>query len=151
MFTGILVGLGGGIIGANFLTGANDFMGGFLLVMFHALVVEPLSFALNGRTAGKALLNISVVNGDLSPLDFSQALRRSTNVWARGLGLGIPLVSLFTSIHQYQVLTRTGAATYDRDGGYRVTHGEISGGRVVLLIGFVVVFIALIAIGSAVK
>jgi uncharacterized RDD family membrane protein YckC len=149
MFTGILVGLGSGIIGAKLFSGRNDIVSGMILLMVHALVVEPVSFALSGRTAGKTLFNISVVNEDLSPLNFVQALQRSVNVWARGLGLGIPLVSLITTIHQYQELTKKGAATYDRDGGYRITHGEITGGRAVLLTGFVVVFIALIAIGAA--
>jgi uncharacterized RDD family membrane protein YckC len=122
-----------------------------ILLMVHALVVEPISFALGGRTAGKTLFNISVVNDDQSPLNFFQALNRSANVWARGLGFGIPIISLITTIRQYQELTKNGAATYDRDGGYRVTHGEITGGRLVIIVGFVVVLVALIAIGAAAK
>ena len=151
MVTGVIVGVVSGFLGLKVFASQNEFVSGMILMMVHALVVEPFSIAFNQRTAGKALFNISVVNDDLSPLNLSQALRRSVSVWAFGLGLGIPLVSLFTTIHQYNALTKKGAATYDRDGGFRVTHGPITAGRTVLLVAAVVVFIALVALGAAAK
>jgi uncharacterized RDD family membrane protein YckC len=150
-FTGILVGFASGFMGLKVFSGRSELVSGMILMVVHALIVEPFTIAFNGRTAGKALFNISVVNDDLSPLSLSQAFSRSLNVWARALAFGIPLISLFTTIHQYNELTKKGAASYDRDGGYRVTHGAITAGRVVLLIVAVVVFIALFAIGVAAK
>ena len=47
-----------------------------------------------GATAGKALLRVKVTNPDGRNLSYPQALSRSFNVWLRGLGIGIPLVSL---------------------------------------------------------
>ena len=151
MVTGVIVGVASGIIGVKLFSSQNEFVSGMILMMVHALVVEPFSIAFNQRTAGKALFNISVSNDDLSPLNLSQAFRRSVSVWAFGLGLGIPLISLFTTIHQYNALTKKGAATYDRDGGFRVTHGPFTAGRVVLVAAGVVVFIALFAMGAAAK
>ena len=151
MVTGVIVGVVSGFLGLKLFSSQNEFVSGMILMMVHALVVEPFSIAFNQRTAGKALFNISLSNDDLSPLNLSQALRRSVSVWAFGLGLGIPLVSLFTTIHQYNALTKKGAATYDRDGGFRVTHGPITAGRVVLLVVAVVAFIALFALGVAAK
>jgi hypothetical protein len=151
MVTGVIVGVASGILGLKLFSTQNEFVSGMILMMVHALVVEPFSIAFNERTAGKALFNISLSNDDLSPLNLSQAFRRSLSVWAFGLGLGIPLVSLFTTIHQYNALTKKGAATYDRDGGFRVTHGPITAGRVVLLVVAVVAFIVLFALGAAAK
>jgi uncharacterized RDD family membrane protein YckC len=151
MVTGVIVGGVSGFVGLKVFSSQNEFVSGMILMMVHALIVEPFSIAFNQRTAGKALFNISVVNDDLSPLNLSQALRRSVSVWARGLGLGIPLISLFTTIHQYNALTKKGAATYDSDGGFRVTHGPITAGRVVLLVVAFVVFIALFVIGAAAR
>ena len=149
--TGVIVGGVSGFVGLKVFSSQNEFVSGMILMMVHALIVEPFSIAFNQRTVGKALFNISVVNDDLSPLNLSQALRRSVSVWARGLGLGIPLISLFTTIHQYNALTKKGAATYDSDGGFRVTHGPITAGRVVLLVVAFVVFIALFVIGAAAR
>jgi len=151
MVTGVIVGGVSGFVGLKVFSSQNEFVSGMILMMVHALIVEPFSIAFNQRTVGKALFNISVVNDDLSPLNLSQALRRSVSVWARGLGLGIPLISLFTTIHQYNALTKKGAATYDSDGGFRVTHGPITAGRVVLLVVAFVVFIALFVIGAAAR
>jgi uncharacterized RDD family membrane protein YckC len=151
MVTGMIVGGVSGFVGLKVFSSQNEFVSGIILMMVHALIVEPFSIAFNQRTVGKALFNISVANDDLSPLNLSQALRRSVSVWARGLGLGIPLISLFTTIHQYNALTKKGAATYDSDGGYRVTHGPITAGRVVLLVVAFAVFIALFVIGAAAR
>ena len=151
MVTGMIVGGVSGFVGLKLFSSQNEIVSGIILMMVHALIVEPFSIAFNQRTVGKALFNISVANDDLSPLNLSQALRRSVSVWARGLGLGIPLISLFTTIHQYNALTKKGAATYDSDGGFRVTHGPITAGRVVLLVVAFVVFIALFVIGAAAR
>lgn len=140
-----------GVFAGTSLLSKNEFVLGFWLSLAQALLIEPLSFALGGGTLGKAILGISVVNEDLSSLDLLQALRRSTNVWLRGMGLALPIVTLFTSIHQYQELTRNGAATYDRDGHYRVRHRELSGGRLALILVFAGIFVLLLILGVTSK
>jgi hypothetical protein len=52
-------------------------------------------------------------NGE--PLGFGTALHREGMVWLRGLGLGIPIVTLFTNWSAYKTLTETGSTSWDKD------------------------------------
>ncbi|HJM50598.1 MAG TPA: RDD family protein [Alphaproteobacteria bacterium] len=56
--------------------------------------VVGLLLAAWGTTPGKWLLNMAVERQDGTAIDFGSALRRSFAVWLRGLGGGLPVVSL---------------------------------------------------------
>ena len=100
-----------------------------------------------GTTAGKALLGIKVtVNGEAP--SFEQALHRAWNVYLRGMGLGLPLVSVLTMAHQHGKLKKEGAATYDRDSVVSVTHSAVKPARVAGLVLLWLVLLALIVYGS---
>lgn len=111
-------------------------------------VVEPLCFAACGTTPMKALLKVRVRNKDGSKLSYFRALRRTVNVWIRGEGLGIPVVSLITHITSYSRLNNHGATSWDVDGGYTVSHQEIEWWRWLILILVIVGFGALVAVGQ---
>jgi len=80
-----------------------------------------------GTTPGKALLNIRLVppslEGDRAP--YATALTRSLRVWWRGLGAGIPLVTLVTLLVAHRKLRRNGASSWDIDGGWRTVHRPV--------------------------
>ena len=98
-----------------------------------------------GTTPGKFLLNIHFSLKDDKKIKFTQALSRSFKVWWRGLGIGIPIITLGTLITCYKNLKKMGETHWDRNGGFVVEHGEISLVRVIL-----VVFLFIITIGLSV-
>ena len=76
-------------------------------------------------TFGKWCLGISIIDTNGSPLGFEKAFKRSLLVLWRGLGLGIPFIGLFTHIHQYGVLTKKGATSWDEELGCKVRHSNL--------------------------
>ncbi len=73
-----------------------------------------------GTTPGKWVMGLRVEKAGGQNLDFPAAWKRSLLVWLRGLGMGIPVVSLFTMFKAYSVLDRDGRTTWDTDSGARV-------------------------------
>ena len=63
------------------------------------LPIEALFICRMGATPGKWLFGIRVEAADGRLLRFGQAAERALRVWFQGLGLGIPLASLITSIY----------------------------------------------------
>jgi uncharacterized RDD family membrane protein YckC len=96
-----------------------------LLCLPLALLLDALIYRLAGNTPGKAMLGLKVTLQDGSPLGFMQYLARNFGVWARGLGFGVPVITLVTMGLQSARLTRGEPAGYDVAGGYRVTAAPI--------------------------
>lgn len=78
-----------------------------------ALVLDAFMAALAGNTPGKALLGLRVVNVDERAPDFIELLGRNLGLWRAGLGLGLPVVSLFTMARQAMRLRKGLSASYD--------------------------------------
>src|SRR5688500_15128790 len=98
---GFVFGVGVVVIGylapSSILRTSSDF--GLLWgvpVTFAWVFVEALSLHLLGTTPGKGLLKIRIDKADSSPLTYGDALSRSLKVWFRGMGMGRPIVPLFT-------------------------------------------------------
>lgn len=113
-----------------------------LSLLFAYIFFEPILLSSWGTTFGKALLNIRLRTAAGKKLSYGEALERNFSIWVRGLGLGIPLVSLFTLVNAYQKLTSNQITSWDKDGGYTVQHRPIGTARVIILV-FVLVLIAL--------
>lgn len=88
-----------------------------LLAMLPIAVL--LAFA---QTPGKWLLGIRVRNADGTRLSFLKALQREAWVLVRGLGLGLPVVTLFTLVMSHGDLKNEGTTCWDRRFGCRVEH-----------------------------
>jgi hypothetical protein len=114
-------------------------------------LIEPALFAAFGTTPMKALLKVRVRNADGSKLSYSRALRRTINVWIRGEGMGIPVISLVTQITSYSRLNNNRRMSWDADGGFSVTHQEIEWWRWLLLIAAFAGFVSLMAIGTTLQ
>ncbi len=112
----------------------NILFGIIVLVVF--VFIEPLFLSTWGATPGKALLNVRLRKSDGRKPNYKEALLRSFNVWLRGEGLGIPIVILATRIYAYTQLKGEGITTWDRDGGFSVSHQIISAWRIILIIAF---------------
>lgn len=68
-----------------------------------------------GTTLGKWIFGVSVQREGGDSLGFPLALKRELLVWAKGFGLGIPLISFITVIVGYQTLKREGKSSWDSE------------------------------------
>ena len=118
-----------------------------MFAVFVWAFVEPVFLASFGTTLGKWLMkiNLSVKDGSVT---YSRALTRSLKVWWRGLGIGFPLVALFTMAIGAGRLRKNGVASWDREGGFIVSHERVGwlGGFGMAFIMFV--FLVLQTVGS---
>ncbi|MFZ2187797.1 MAG: RDD family protein [Candidatus Moraniibacteriota bacterium] len=119
-----------------------------LLILFVWIFAEAALLNTWGTTPGKWLLRVNLKSPEGSKLEFSKALNRSFAVWFRGLGLGIPIVSLFTLSSAYSYLNKEGATTWDKDGHFTVTHEKIGFIRATVAIIIVIIFLLLIISGE---
>lgn len=144
---GFLSGIIIGAVSDSFMD-INDVLFG-VLITFGYVFVEPVMLAAWGTTPGKALFKVYLNRAEDSSITYQSALRRSFNVWLRGLGMGIPVVALVTQINAYKKLTSEGITSWDRDCGYSVTHGRIGPVRIAAAVLLMIVFAMLMAAGTA--
>lgn len=128
----------------------NDYLVG-MVVLLMWVFVEPLCLVVFGTTPGKSLLRIRLVYNSAGPLTYSAAMARSLKVWWRGMGAGVPLVSLFTLITAYQRLKRNQRTSWDAEGGFMVQHGKIGWPRVLLAVALLFLYFFLIGVLEAMQ
>lgn len=116
-------------------------------------IFEGFSLNVFGSSLGKKLYGIRLHGPDVGSLPLSLSFKRSFAVWARGLGVGIPIATLFTLIFAYQTLKKDGQTSWDRDFQCTVSHQELSGFRwfsiVAIWIALIFVYGALVALGNS--
>jgi RDD family/GYF domain 2 len=111
-------------------------------------------FCLNvfGTSLGKRLYGIKLTRADKDGFILSVAFKRSFAVWVRGLGIGIPIVAIITSIVAYRTLKREKQTSWDRDFQCITTHSELSALRWISIVAvwllIPVVYVFLIALAS---
>lgn len=115
--------------------------GGLLLGKYEAIVpleffawipLEGLLLWIWGTTPGKFFLKIKLRQGRRLKLDFATALRRSFNVWFRGLGMMIPFVNCICLGLAYYRLKTLHWTSWDRDDHIAVSYAPIGQWRIVL-------------------
>lgn len=130
------------------LHGHYPFMKYEYLIPFEFLAWIPfeaiLLFTL-GTTPGKWLLRTKLKQGRKEKLDFQTAMKRSFNVWFRGIGMGIPILNLFCLLNAYQKLKIRQVTSWDREEQITVTHYPISTFRLyfavfVAILGFLLYY-----------
>ncbi len=122
-----------------------------IIVLPFLLLLEAIIFELFGTTFGKWIFSLSV--RDLNGKDASSKsyFKRLVRLWASGLGLGIPVIYLFTYIGQYRRISSGKQASYDESLGLRVDKERIHPLRwlalipVALLVGFLAIVSAMSA------
>ena len=98
--------------------------GAILDIILTALIGTIVSGALIGTTGfsiGKLIFGVKVSRMDGSKLGLGAGLARDFHVLARGLGLGIPVISLVTMVVAYNYLTTHESTAWDK-GRYVVRH-----------------------------
>jgi uncharacterized RDD family membrane protein YckC len=109
---------------------------------------EATAFALFGTTIGKWFLKIEVRTATGDQLTFGRALGRVFSIWIYGMGLGIPVVNLFTMAASHGHLNRNGRTRWDREGRFQVAHGSLGIGRRIVLTLLVVLYLGLSIAGT---
>ncbi len=119
-----------------------------MLILFFWIFVEAALLASWGTTPGKWLLKRIVRTSNNQKLTFSGALSRSFSVWLTGLGAGFPIVTFITLVVAHTKLTKDRITTWDRKGGFVVSHNKIGVLRVIITVLFFVGFFVLSAWSS---
>ncbi|MDD2715174.1 MAG: RDD family protein [Candidatus Wallbacteria bacterium] len=121
-----------------------------LILLFFYIFIEPCMLSSIGTTPGKALFNIRLRKIDGTKLNLLEAFMRAFRVWIRGLGFGFPLITLFTINHAYNKLTKEGITSWDKEGGFHVSHKLVGAGRVLMAIIIFYSYIILVDIGRSI-
>lgn len=111
--------------GADRVIALSEGIGGLLLsnVLVFVLAMLPIACLLAfAQTPGKWLFGIRVRNLDGSRLGLAKALKREAWVLVRGIGLAIPVVTLFTHIASFSSLKDDGITAWDQALGCDVQH-----------------------------
>lgn len=147
-----LASLAGGVAAGIVFPSALSWEGSALLfglsIVFAWVFVEALLLSTVGFTPGKWLFRTRVVTNSGAKPDYFLALSRSLRVWWRGLAGGLPVVSLVTIIVAHGHLTKNGLTTWDRDGGFIVTHERIGPTRIVLALAFLWIIATIRVVGG---
>ena len=111
-----------------------------------ALALLPIMLLLAfGQTPGKWLFGIRVRDHDGKRIGWRKALHREILVWVKGMGLGIPVVTMLTMFASHSTLTDDGRTSWDKRLQCHVTHAPatvfwwikaIIGGAIVLAATF---------------
>ena len=101
------------------------------VILFVAIWVplEAVLLATLGTTPARWIFGITVRGIDGGKLSLEQSLKRSALFAIQGLGLGIPIIAIFTQYFGYRRLTHTGTTLWDTAAESVVTHVEWGFGR----------------------
>ncbi len=85
-----------------------------------------------GSTPGKKFLGIQLWRGRQKKFPFRIALKRSFQVWLRGLGMMIPVINVFCLGFSYYRLVVTKTTSWDREEAIQVRYTSVPSWRIVL-------------------
>lgn len=115
----------------------SDLFGHVIPFEFFAWIpLEALFLKFLGRTPGKFFLRIRIRQGRRHYFDFITALRRSFNVWFRGLGMGIAFINIICMLLAANRLKMLGSTSWDREDNITVSHYPISQTRIIIAVLF---------------
>lgn len=135
-----------GVMFPQWIAETNESVLGLILLAC-AIPIQAMILAVFGNTIGKALLGIKVTHKG-EKLTFGQAFTREATVYVKGLGLGIPIVALFTQINAYNHLKNEGASSWDKSEGHLVTHRNPSTAGVIGTITILTIMILISIYGT---
>ena len=124
-------------------TGGNEYLLGIVLLPL-AMMVDSVCMAAFGQTPGKAIAGIRVVQIGGDRLSFAEAFARDIQVYVKGLGLGIPIVALFTLVASHSKVKSGQETSWDESVGTRVIVDGASVARTSLIAILYVLFLTAI-------
>lgn len=114
-------------------------------------IVSGIVLGAFGTTLGKSIFGIRIRTFRGEKLSISDALSRDLNVYIKGMGLGIPIVSLITMLTAYWRLRERQQMSWDK-GLYSVYYRKNSGKQIALTtLGIFLYLVILIVIKALSK
>lgn len=114
--------------------------------------IEAIFLSVFGNTPGRWLYGIYVRSSNGEKLSFGKAIERTSLVAVQGLGVGIPIIALFTQLFAHSRLKKTGTTLWDTSVGSIVWHMKWDPFRAVLCViatvGVFFLIVVLNVIGS---
>ncbi len=86
--------------------------------------ISGIFIGFSGSSLGKWIFGVQVLGQNMKPIGVAQGIQRDIEIWFKGLGCGIPLISLFTLVSAYNRLKEKGITSWDEGSGYLVVHRE---------------------------
>jgi len=115
----------------------SGFLGCIYAILGGALVI-----GITSGSFGKWLMGVRVVDASHRPIGVARALSRELLVWVKGLGLGIPFVTLVTLVMAYRRLDGDAITSWDDKLGLVVLHRPRGAVQTVLGIVGIVLYVA---------
>jgi uncharacterized RDD family membrane protein YckC len=106
-----------------------------------AIIPNAIVLGLSGRSLGKLIFGLKVVDRDGHPPSFVKAFRREFQVTLLGLAVALPVISLLAGISSYNHLKRHGSAPWDFDADLTMLYRKPSVGHYALLVFGALVFV----------
>ena len=129
----------------KFQAALDNKFGATIVTSLAAMSLNALLIGLTGGSLGKWLFGVRVLRIDGSTIGFKAALKREVLVWVRGMGVGFPIVSLFTLVTAFNTLRKAGRSSWDSEMALKVVHRPNGAGQVIgIIVGFAT-FIGLLA------
>jgi len=118
-----------------------------MITLFTYTFIEAAMLSSWGTTPGKYFFKIRLRNKENRKLSYNEAVYRSWKVVFNGLGLGLPIISLFTLIHAFSALKTNKITSWDKDGEFNVSHQTIGLPRIIIVI-LIITFIIFIIVSE---
>lgn len=114
-----------------------------------ATVPGAVLIGATGRTIGKLIFGIKVLDAQHRPPGLLRGFVRELQVLLRGLGLGVPLISLITIIGGYNRLMADGRSAWDEEDKLTVWYRKPSGVHALLMVGGILLWVAILVLVAA--
>ena len=124
------------LVGGSFPLSLFEYMIPFEFFVW--IPIEAALLATWGTTPGKFFLKIKLQQGRKVRLDWSTALKRSFNVWFRGLGMGIPIINVICMIVASHRLKIFGRTSWDHEDNITISHYPTPKWRVIASFVFMI-------------
>lgn len=103
-----------------------------MLTIFIGSLLTGAVIGISGFSLGKFIFGIIVTDSNGSKIGLLEGVQRDLKVFIRGLGLGIPIVNLFTLYAAHKRLSNDNVTSWDEEKQFRVFHRPSGMGQYLL-------------------
>ena len=103
-----------------------------MLTIFIGSLLTGAVIGISGISLGKFIFGIIVTDSNGSKIGLLEGVQRDLKVFIRGLGLGIPIVNLFTLYAAHKRLSNDNVTSWDEENQFRVFHRPSGMGQYLL-------------------